>query len=75
MMLEKDKSLLAVKQNLELHTKHDRLHLNINIGDKVKIYTKKKRFDKERKSVWSSDSYDVSSARVKPCMRHEILKL
>ena len=84
----KDKNLLNVKQNLELHAKHDRLYPDINVGDKVKIYTKKKIFDKQHKSVWSDDSYNVDSvvlshgqkfyktdASVKPFMRHEILKL
>ena len=54
-----DKKILNVKQNLELHAKHDRLYPNINVGDKVKIYTKKKIFDKQHKSVWSDDSYSV----------------
>ena len=83
-----DKNLLNAKQNLELHAKHDRLYPDINVGNKVKIYTKKKLFDKQHKSVWSADSYSVdsiesphgqsfykTSASVKPFMRHEILKV
>ena len=84
----KERNHIDVKQNLELRAKHTRKYPDINVGDKVKIYTKKKRFDKERKSVWSSDSYNVegiesshgqsfykTSASVKPFLRHEILKL
>ena len=56
-----DKNLLTVKQKLELHAKHDRLYPDINVGDKVKIYTKKKIFDKQHKSVWSDDSYNADS--------------
>ena len=41
----KAKGLFGVKHHLELHAKHDRLYPNIDIGDKVNIYTKKKRFD------------------------------
>ena len=84
---KKERSHMDAKQNLELRAKHTRKYHDINLGDKVKIYNKKKRFDKERKSVWSSDSYSVegiepshgqsfykTSASVKPCMRHEVLK-
>ena len=84
----KERGHVDVKQNLELWATHTRRYPDINGGDKVKIYTKKKRFDKERKSVWSSDSSDVesiessrgqsfytTSASVKPFMCHEILKL
>ena len=42
----KGKHLLNVKQNLELHAKHDRLYPDINVGDKAKIFTKKKICDK-----------------------------
>ena len=84
----KERNHIDVKQNLELRAKHTRKYHDINVGDKVNIYTKKKRLDKERKSVWSSDSYDVEGiesshgqsfyktyASVKPFMRHEILKV
>ena len=37
-----DKNLLNVTQHVELHAKHDRLYPDINVGDKVKLYTKKK---------------------------------
>ena len=84
----KERNHIAVKQNLELRDKRTRKYHDINVGDKVKIYTKKKIFDKQHKSVWSDDSYNVDSigsshgqslyttaASVKPFMRHEILKV
>ena len=57
----KERNHIHVKQNLELRAKHARTYPDINIGDNVKIYAKKKRFDKERKRVWSDDSYNVDS--------------
>ena len=84
----KERNRIDVKQNLELRAKHTRKYPDINVGDKVKIYTTKKRLAKERKSVWSSDSHDVegiesshgqsfykTSASPKSFMRHEILKV
>ena len=63
-------------------------YILVNVGDKVKIYTKKKRFDKGCKSAWSAHSYSVDSiessheqslygpaAGVKSLMRHAVLKV
>ena len=55
----KERYHIDVQQNLELRAKHTRKYPDSNVGDQVKIYTQKKRFDKERKSVWSADSYSV----------------
>ena len=84
----KPKNELSVKHNIILHAKHNRMYPDINIGDKVRIYTKKKTFGKAHKSVWSKDSYEVVSIdvthgqqfyklkdNVRPFMRHEILKV
>ena len=84
----KPKNHDLVLHNIELKAKHNRVYPDIHIGDKVKIYTKKKRFEKERVSVWSKDSYDIedikdshgqtfykTSANTRPFMRHEILKV
>ena len=84
----KPKNRDLVLHNIELKAKHNRVYPDIHIGDKVKIYTKKKRFEKERVSVWSKDSYDIedikdshgqtfykTSANTRPFMRHEILKV
>ena len=84
----KPKNQLIVENNLEAKAKRNRLYPNINVGDKVKIYTKKKTFHKEHISVWSKDSHEIESIdeshgqqfyklkdNVRPFMRHEILKV
>ena len=84
----KPKNHLMVKNNITAKAKRKRLYPDINIGDMVKIYTKKKSFHKEHISVWSKDSYEVESIdvshgqhfyklkdNIKPFMRHEILKV
>ena len=88
MKLENQKNQLMVKNNITAKAKNKRLYPDINIGDMVKIYTKKKLFHKEHISVWSKDSYEVQSIDlshgqhfyklkdiVRPFMRHEILKV
>ena len=47
----KKENQLQVKLNLELQRKNTRLYPDVNIGDKVKIYKKKDKLDKERKSL------------------------
>ena len=77
-----------VKNIMSAEAKRKRLYPDINIGDMVKIYTKKKLFHKEHISVWSKDSYEVESIdvshgqhfyklkdHIKPSMRHELLKV
>lgn len=79
---------LQVKLNLELQRKNTRLYPDLKIGDKVKIYKKKDKFDKERKSLWMpeihiltniTESYGQKFYTVsdyhRPLMRHEILKI
>ena len=88
MKLESPKNHSMVKNNITAKAKRKRLYPDINIGDIVKIYTKKKLFHKEHISVWSKDSYEVESIdvshgqhfyklkdNIKPFMRHEILKV
>ena len=83
-----DKNLLTVKANLELHSNHKRKYPNIDVGDTVRIYMKKKNFQKERVPVWSEATYTVEeitenfnqkfyhlSSKTKPFLRHEILKI
>jgi hypothetical protein len=53
------KNTLTVKVNLELHAKHKRKYPEIKVGDQVRIYTKKKNFQKERVPVWSEATYEV----------------
>jgi hypothetical protein len=47
------KNILAVKTNLELHRVKKRKYPDVNVGDSVRVYTKKKNFQKERVPVWS----------------------
>ena len=84
----KPKNTLDVLQQLEMHAKRNRIYPDIHLGDHVKIYTKKKKYDKEHVSVWSKDQYDVEDITIshgqtfyktsfgnRPFMRHEILKV
>ena len=73
---------------LEINAIRKRKYPDIKVGDRVKIYKKKKVFDKERISVWTELSYEVEdikdekgqefyylSGHYKPLLRHEILKV
>jgi hypothetical protein len=75
-----------VKLNLQLNRTRMRRYPNISIGDSVKLYKKKDKLDKERKSLWSATTYKVEdiiesggqtmfklSSIPKPVLRHEIL--
>ena len=79
---------VVVRHKLQLHARHNRGYPEISVGDKVKIYIKKTRFEKERASVWSKEGYKVgriedsqgqylykTSADVRPFMRRELLKV
>ena len=52
-------NLFYVKINLELNRKQNRRYPDINVGYKIKIYRKKKLFDKENKSVWLPGNHQV----------------
>ena len=82
-----DKNSLNVKLKLEMNRKNNRKYPDINIGDKVKIYRKKKQFAKERVSVWSDGIYSINKIEEtmgqqfyyvdglhKAFLRHEVLK-
>ena len=77
-----------VRAMLEINAIRKRKYPDIKIGDRVKIYKKKKVFDKERISVWTELSYEVEdikdekgqefyylSGHYRPLLRHEILKV
>ena len=49
-----------VKVNLEFHRKHTRKYPAVEVRDKVKIYKKKDKSDKEHKSGWLKGTYKVS---------------
>ena len=83
-----DKNRLQTKMNLELHRISKRKYPNVEVGDKVKLYKKKGRFDKENVSVWLPQTHDVAlitesmgqkyyhiTGHKKPFVRHEILKI
>jgi hypothetical protein len=40
-----------------------RRYPDLDDNDEVKIYKKKERFEKERKSVWSDNSYTIEKYR------------
>ena len=52
---------LQVKANLEMKRKHTRIYPDINVGDYVKVYNKKDKYDKERIPVWSKANFKVES--------------
>ena len=75
-----------VRLNLQLNRTKLRKYPNVSVGDNVKLYRKKDKLDKERKSLWSSNSYKVENlihvggeamfkleGITKPVLRHEIL--
>jgi hypothetical protein len=75
-----------VRINLQLNRTRLRKYPNISVGDSVKLYKKKDKLDKERKSLWSATTYKVEdiiepggqtmfklSSIPKPVLRHEIL--
>ena len=75
-----------VRLNLQLNRTKLRKYPNVSVGDNVKLYRKKDKLDKERKSLWSSNSYKVENiihvgqeamfkleSIAKPVLRHEIL--
>jgi len=82
------KNELDVRLKLELGRKTTRTYPPIEVNDKVRIYKKKGKFDKERVPVWSDNVFNVDkietsqgqkfyyvSSRDKPLLRHEILKI
>ena len=50
---------IQVKLNSEMMRKFNRIYPDIKIGDTVKILQKEKLFDKQQKSLWSENNYEV----------------
>jgi len=86
---KESKNHLTAKINMELKAKHGRTYKPINIGDKVKIYKKKLlQNQKSNVSYWSDKTYTikeikqvkgqtfyiVEEPKIRPLLRHEILK-
>jgi len=72
--------------NLQLNRTKLRKYPNVSVGDNVKLYRQQNKLDKERKSLWSPNSYKVENivhvggeamfkleGIAKPVLRHEIL--
>jgi hypothetical protein len=55
----KTKNHLQVKVNLELKRRHTRTYPDLRAGDTVRFRTKKDKLDKERKPVWSKETYVI----------------
>jgi len=68
------------------NSKRNRKYPPIEVGNKIRIYKKKDKMDKERQGVWSKDTYSVqeiiesdgqnlykTTARDRPFLRSEIL--
>jgi hypothetical protein len=55
----KPENKIAVKWNLELKARFTRKYPEIKVGDYVKLYKKKDKLDKERKSVWTDKKFKV----------------
>ena len=83
-----DKNIFEVKTKLEMHRVKRRRYPDVKEGDEVRIYTKKKNFQKSHIPVWSINKYTVKKIDTshgqdfyhveglsKAFMRHEILKL
>jgi hypothetical protein len=82
------KRLLDAKLHMEMHRVNKRKYPDVKEGDRVRIYKKKDKFDKERVPVWSQNVYKVDKIEhvndqdfykvegiERPFLRNEILKL
>jgi hypothetical protein len=50
---------MSVKINLFLKSHQSRKYPDLDKGDKVKIYKKRKPGEKERVSLWSDNAYEI----------------
>ena len=84
----KPKNEVAVKMNLLLKKRHDRIYPMVEIGDKVKIFRKKLPGEKERTAVWGNEHYSIVgiskehgqnyyklAGKEKTYLRNEMLKI
>ena len=58
---KKPENQMNVKIKLELHAKKKRNYPDIHIGDSVRVFQKKKAFDKERVNRWTTEKYTVEA--------------
>ena len=59
----KPKNAVEVKRNIITHAKFTRDYPEVNLGDTVRIYRKRKPMDKQQKSVWLEGRYTVQEIR------------
>ena len=84
----KEKNELKAKQNMTNQATRTRKYPNISVGDKVRIYRKRKVGEKERVGIWGKETHEIdkieernnqSNFYVKgsnrPYLRFELLKL
>ena len=57
----KPSNTLQVKANIEMQRKHTRIYPDVNVGDYVRVYNKKEKYDKEMIPVWTKDKFKVES--------------
>ena len=82
----KPENELKVKANIAMNATETRKYPELEKGDKVKIFRKKDKLDKERKSSWSENSYTIDDIKTvlgqkyyyingRGYLRHELLKV
>jgi hypothetical protein len=54
------KNWMKVKVNLENNKNNTRKYPDIKVGDKVRVYKKRKNFQKSNVSIWSENRYTVN---------------
>ena len=60
------KNYVKVKNNLEKHRLSERTYPEIKIGDKVRLFKKRKNFQKQDVSIWSDRIYEVNEIEEVP---------
>ena len=82
----KPENELKVKANIAMNATKTRKYPEIQVSNKVKIFRKKDKLDKERKSSWSDNSYTIDDIKTvlgqkyyyingRGYLRHELLKV
>ncbi len=61
----KTKNLMTVKMNMEENASNNKQYEEINEGDKVFIFKKRKNFQKQNISKWSQNSFKVDKIEKK----------
>ena len=84
---KKSDNQMTVKANMELKAKHGRKYKEIDVGDYVKIFKKKRTGEKQQVPYWSEASHEIISISEshgqkfykvegqRDLLRHEILKV